>query len=376
MRWFCLGLLVLVNIVLSGCAYFQALGPDVPQKIDLLIADERYGAALDILSYNNPNKSNYNELLAQQKRVIILAEQLEKETLQETRQLVRQDEWYRAEQLYLESLAKLPDSDKLIKQYQLFLESRKILLAHLELKLDTNRAHWLIANIPVQQEMIRVFPTAEDEFSELNDFRAQKEKTALHLLRFTTQALDRKDHLGAASLIALIDRLAVDNLDEELLVMSRYRLQELQRIQRISDNLRQSKVEQQQLRLERILLVGEKKETEALIMLLEDDASLENVLRARTHLDSISRASREYPSSFELHRHLEQLYQQAVVMHSQSGRTLYSQGKIYEALEIWQFLLKIDSDNQRIQEYVDRANRVLGKLQRLKQQTASDAPGK
>lgn len=370
MRWCCLGLLVLIHIVLSGCAYFQALGPDVPQKIDQLIADEQYGKALDILSYNNPNKSNYNELLDQQKRVLILAEQLEKETLQETRQLVHQDEWYRAEQLYLESLAKLPDSDKLIKQYQLFLESRKILLGHLELKLDTNRAHWLIANIPVQEEMIRVFPTAEDEFGELNDFRAQKEKTALHLLRFTTQALDRKDHLSAATLIDLIDRLAVDNLDEELLVMCRYRLQELQRIQRMSDNLRQSEAEQQQLKLDRLRLVSEKKKTKALILLLKEDTSLENLLLARTHLDSISRNSREYPSSFELNRYLEQLYHLAVAMHSQSGRTLYSQGNIYEALEIWQFLLEMDKNNQRIQEYVDRANRVLAKLERLKQQTS------
>jgi hypothetical protein len=69
--------------------------------------------------------------------------------------------------------------------------------------------------------------------------------------------------------------------------------------------------------------------------------------------------------SFDLCRKLEQLCQQAIAHHAQIGRKFYSQGKLHEALSIWETLLKMDADNQKIKNYVDRAHRVLSKLQRL-----------
>jgi tetratricopeptide (TPR) repeat protein len=362
-------------MLLPGCAYFQAMGPDVPQKIDTLISNEEYGKALDILSYSDPSKSNYTELMEQQEQVVLLAERLERETLRETQQLVRDDEWSQASLLFEASLAKLPDSDKLHKQHQLFVESREGLLDHLELQLDLNRAHWLIANGPVQQEMIRVLPNAESKFAELKDFRVQKERTADHLLKFALVSLGQGDHRSAAAMVTLIDSLTVDNLDEELLVMCRYRLQEQQQEQQKKDDLHRQKLAQHQKKQQQLRQEKEGKQTKALIALLEKDTSLEMLQKGWAHLEIIS-CNKPYPLSFDPCRKLEQLCQQSIAHHSQLGRELYSQGKIHEALGLWQSLLLMDTNNQKIQDYVDRANRVLSKLQRLEEEAPQAEPSR
>lgn len=363
---------LLVSLLLSGCAYFQAMGPDVPQRIDELVEARQYGKALDILSYSDPGKENYGRLMEQQAEVLRLAKALEKSTLRETQQLMRDDEWYKAAQLFDQSLHCLPDSAKLQKNHQVFLLSRETLLNHLELKLDINRARWLIANGPVQLEMIRVLPDAEAVFPELKDFRAQKERTADHLLKFTLESLGLGDHRSAAEMIGLIDDLAVDNLDEELLVMCRYRLQEQQKEQQAKDALQQRQVAKQERQQERLRQKKEKKKTQALIHLLKTDASMESVQKGWRHLQLLEKNKQAYPASFDLYRALEQEYQHGIRLHSQIGRKLYSQGKIHEALRVWQSLLDMDTNNQKIQDYVDRANRVLRKLKQLEKQAEAD----
>lgn len=361
-------LIALASLLLSGCAYFQAMGPDAPKKVDDLVNAGQYGKALDILEYSNPNNANYEQLQIQQKEVMRLAAQLEKETLDQTQQLTQAGEWYKAAQLFKQRLDRLPKSTKLQKQHHLFQQTRDKLLTCLERKLDINRARWLIANGPVQQEMIRVLPDAETKFAELKDFRAQKEKTADHLLKFTIQSLDQQDHQSAAKMIALIDSLAVNNLNEEMLVMCRYRLQEQQKIQRGKDELRKHQADKRKQRLEHLRQEKEKQRTAELLELLKTDTSLAALQKTWNHLRVTTNKKQTYHLALKNYRALEQQYQHGIKRQSQIGRELYSQGKIHQALKIWQSLLAMDKNNQNIQGYIDRANRVLNKLNRLQQE--------
>ncbi len=338
-----LAVILLANVLLSGCAYFGSLGADVPEKIDRLIAEQQYGQALDILEYIKPGNPNYIRLMQQKKTLLALASKLEKKTIDDARQFVRKNEWYRAQQAYEQALDKLPDSKVLTRHQQAFLNRRNKHLNRLELKLVLNKARWLIANTPVQQEIIRVLPDAEKRYAELKDYRIQKEKTAQRLLEFTFQALDRKDYSGASNMLNLISKLAVETLDRKQLSDARQRLKKVRRQRQIQ----------------------QEKKTRELIAALKQGYSHEGLRQARQQLDFINSNRKLYQSSRAMYQELEQLYRKGIEQRIRAGRDLYSQGKIEEALKIWQSLQEIDKHNQKLKEHIKRANRVLNKLERL-----------
>ncbi len=346
MKKLLLATILVSNVLLSGCAYFGSLGADVPEKIDRLIAEQQYGQALDILEYIKPDNPNYSRLMRQKNTLLTLASKLEKKTIDDARQFVKKNEWYKAQLAYEQALEKLPDSTRLTKHQQDFLDRRNKHLNRLELKLVLNKAHWLIANTPVQQEIIRVLPDAERRYAELKDYRIQKEKTAQRLLEFTFQALDRKDYSGASQMLSLIDKLAVDTLDRKQLGEAHQRLKKVRRQRQIQ----------------------QEKKTRELIAALRQGYSHEGLQRARQQLDFINSNRKLYRSSRALYQELEQLYRKGIEQRIRAGRDLYSQGRIEEALKIWQSLQEIDTHNQKLKEHIERASRVLDKLRRLEKE--------
>ncbi len=332
-----------LSAMLSSCAYLNSLGTQVPDTIDEMIAQEQYGRALDILSYVKPESADYEKLMRQKKKVLLLADRLEKKTISDARNSVRNNEWYKAQQAYEQALVKLPDSEILKKSQDLFLLKRDQHLRRLELKLDLNRAYWLIANSSVQQAIIRVLSEAEKQYSELKDYQNQKEKTARHLLDFTYEALEKKDYSAAHTMLNLIDGLNVETIDRERLSEAKKHLRKVSSKRRLE----------------------QEKKTRKLIAALQSDFSNENLLKARRQLDFIERNKKQYSSSQELYDELGSLYRQGIEQGMKAGRTLYSLGKIDEALQIWIPLQRVDKDNQKLQEHINRANRVLEKLQYL-----------
>ncbi len=332
-----------VGFALSSCAYVSSLRTDSTDIIEEMIADGRYGHALDILAYAKSDKADYEKLMKQKKKLLVLIDSLEKKTIRDARNFVRKNEWYKAQHTYEQALEKNPDSVILKKSQKEFLAKRDRYLSDLERKLDLNRAYWLIANSSVQQAIIRVLSEAEKQYSELRDYQHQKEKTARHLLKYTFQALEKKDYSSAHAMLNLIESLDVETLDEV----------------QLADSKKQLKKVSSKRRLE------QEKKTRQLITALTKSVNNINLLKARKQLDFIESNKKQYNSSQKLYDELEALYRQGVEQGMKTGRILYALGKIDEALAIWVSLHKVDRDNQKLQEHIDRANRVLMKLQHL-----------
>ena len=81
-------------------------------------------------------------------------------------------------------------------------------------------------------------------------------------------------------------------------------------------------------------------------------------------------------TSIKLRKELDKRYRQGIDQKIAAGRKLYSNGKIQEALDVWNSLLEINPDNQKLQGHIDRAERVLKKLQRLSNEGAVVQPPK
>ena len=353
-RQFFLVSLIFFLLLLSGCAYLSSFSAELPQKIDTLIQQQEYGEALQTLKYVRPTHPDYKRLMRQKKRIEKLVVKYERKTIQKADKLTRQGKWYPAQQTYEQALEKVPHSEELRKAQQAFLIKRDNYLKQLELSLLLNRANWLIKNAPTQKEIVRVLPDDYQRYEELRDYPDKVDEAAVQLVDCVQSALDAGDYNLAETCLKLAERIDSENVDKEQLAIAKKKL---------------AKAEKTEVRKQNDI-------TRALIAELKQGYSQDNLKRARQQLNVLEKQNNRNRTSIKLRKELKKRYRQGIDQKIAAGRRLYSSGKIQKALDIWNSLLEIDPDNQKLQGHIDRAERVLKKLQRLSNEGAVVQPPK
>jgi tetratricopeptide (TPR) repeat protein len=353
-RQFFLVTLILFQLLPGGCAYISSYSADLPDKIDILIQQQEYGEALQLLEYAHPSHADYRRLMQQKKRIETLVIKYERQTIQTADKLTRQGKWYQAQQTYEQAIKKVPQSDNLRKAQQAFLIKRDNYLKQLELSLLLNRANWLIKNAPTQKEIVRVLPNDFQRYEELRNYSGKVDEAAEQLVGCVQSALDASDYNLAETCLKLAERIGSENVDKEQLAIAKKKL---------------AKAEKTEVRKQNDI-------TRALIAELKQGYSQDNLRRARHQLDVLEKQNSRNRTSIKLRTELNKRYRQGIDQKIVAGRRLYSSGKIQEALDVWNSLLEIDPDNQKLQGHIDRAERVLAKLQRLSNEGAVVQPPK
>ncbi len=349
-RW--LPLLLLLPLWLNGCAYLASFGSDLPGTIERAIAAGEYGKALDTLQWVKPDHPDYARLMRLKAKAQRLARELEKTTLREADRLEKRGEWYAAQQRYEQALEKLPDSDSLQKRYAAFLERRERYLRRLELALLMNRANWLIQNAPIRTEVARVLPEDYRRYPALRDYDKQLHKTARGLDRCLRQALDENRPKLLEGCLELRLKLDPEHRDATLIAEARAALARYHARERRREN----------------------DATRALIAELKQGYSHDNLLRARQLLDRLTDTPANDATSRRLRSELARHFRQGIEQGIAAGRERYSRGDVTGALEIWQALARIDPDNEKLEDHIARAERVLQKLERLGKEGAKVVP--
>jgi len=65
-----------------------------------------------------------------------------------------------------------------------------------------------------------------------------------------------------------------------------------------------------------------------------------------------------------MHRRIRENVNQGIEL----GRKLYSQGQVEQALAVWNKLRDLDPDNENLLSHIDRAERVLEKVKKLREE--------
>ena len=345
---------VVLGLILSlpGCAYLASFGSHLPETIEHQIAAGEYGKALATLKWIKPDHPDYARLMQLQAEARRKAAALEKRTLREAARQEKQGQWYRAQKTYEQALERIPDSEPLQAAYSAFLERRQRYLRKLELALLMNRANWLIQNAPIRTEVARVLPEDYRRYPALRDYDKQVHKTARGLDRCLQEALDEHRPKLLEACLELRLKLDPEHRDAELIAAARKALARYRARERRQEN----------------------DATRALITELKQGYSHDNLLRARQLLDRIADTPAEDATSRELRAELERYFRQGIEQGIAAGRKLYSRGDVPGALEIWQSLAKIDPDNEKLLDHIQRAQRVLKKLERLSREGAEVTP--
>ena len=346
--------LLVFQLLLGGCAYISSYSADLPDKIDSLIQQQEYGEALQLLEYARPSHAEYKRLMQQKKRIEKLVPKYERQTIQKADKLTRQGQWHQAQLTYEQALKNLLQSDKIHKAQQEFLIKRDNYLKQLELSLLLNRANWLIKNAPTQKEIVRVLPNDYKRYEELRNYPDMVDAAADQLVDCVQSALDAGNYNLAETCLKLAERIGSKNVDKKQLAGAKKTLAKA----RNTEIKRQNDI------------------TRALIAELKQGYSQDNLKRARHQLNVLEKQNSRDRTSIKLRKELNNRYRQGIDQKITAGRRLYSSGKIQEALDVWNSLLKIDPDNQKLQGHIDRAERVLEKLERLSNEGAVVQPPK
>ena len=346
--------LILILLLPGGCAYLSSFSAELPDKIDSLIRQQEYGEALTLLEYVRPSHPEYKRLMQQKKQVDKLVVKYERTTINKANKLTRKGQWYPAQQVYEQAIEKVPQSEKLRKAQQDFLIKRDNYLKQLELSLLLNRANWLIRNASTQKEIVRILPHDYQRYEELRNYHDKVDEAADQLVACVQSALNADDYNLAETCLKLAERIGSDNIDKKQLVIANKEL----------------------ARAEKTEVKKQNDKTRALIAELKQGYSQDNLMRAHRQLDVLKRQNSRNKTAIKLRKELDRRYRQGMDQKIAAGRRLYSSGKIQEALDVWNSLLDIDPDNQKLQGHIDRAERVLKKLERLSNEGAVVQPPK
>ena len=335
--------LLLAVTLLSACSFLQSFHSQSPEYIDILISEQHYSKAQNVLQNIRPDHPDYPALMAQKARLQKLISTLESTTLAQTKALQKQNKWHQAQQTLHTALAKLPQSPVLRKAEEDFLGARKKRINELNMQIDIHKGIWLKDAEPLLAAIVSTMPDDYERQQQQRAFNREKSRTLKRLVRCSREAMEDELYELGRRCLNLVSAIDKEHKYKEELLTARSRLQRHDQIQH-----------QRQIR-----------KTNALLKELKQGYSHENLLRASQHLQQLSHHHQQNSEEKRYSTILKQELDRGIAQNMDAGRQLYSEGKITEALSIWTSLQKITPENEVLEAHISRARRVLKKLERL-----------
>lgn len=345
-------LLVVITFTLDGCAYIHSLDRDLDTKVQQWMREQEYSKALDALSHVRQNHKQYELLQKRKIEVQRAADRFEKVKLREVNAHIEAEDWQAAESTLNYSMAKLPDSKKLQVAYDDFIKQRAHYLKGLYYQLSINKAEWLVKNKSVKKELARSLP--DNRQAQKVKQQQQKEITEVHkqLTICGIETLNIGDLELAEQCYMLANELKPDKNTEKIIL-------DIQR-----------KLAKQQKR--KPLLVskrGQKQLEKAKSSLSQGELKV-----ALAAYKKIPSKDKKHALVVAFRQELNSRIKTSVKQGIKLGRKLYSQGQIEQAVAVWNDVLELDPNNEYLKSHVERAQRVIENLDKLKKQESTVSP--
>ncbi len=358
MRRLSLFLIALTTVLNSGCVTVTSYAKLEPQLAQWE-KDREYGRALDALGQIDPVDPDYSKAASVRKQLEKQATEYEQQVRGETAQKQQKGDWAAALDQYDEALSKLPTSavikDGLAKLHQ----QQRNTLNKLELQRLTQHGEWLQGVIPIYQEIATVDPRSSEARSRLNRITREARSIAKELSLAGNKALADNDLDTAEKTLPLAFSLH----DDPVIAESLKTLRSKQKRQQAKHN------ETRRKKAQRARAAKEKKErsTSTLVGGYNRAFAKQEFDKARKQLIELEKVDRRYSKLPEMKRTLQQAIDEKVTTLFESGVSAYSRGQFEQAATHWREALKLDPKHLQARESLERAEKVLKKLERLKQ---------
>lgn len=345
-------LVILLALGNSGCALLYSFDDNLNEKIDNWLKDEEYGKASDALTYIRESHPQYAQL--QNKKAIVekRAKLYEQQQLAAIQSHMQKHEWQQAHEVVSTALKKLPDSEPLRDARQDFLQKRALYLNKLHIHQSIYKAEWLIKNKQVQEELIAATPEDTTARRNYRRYTRQVEDSYLEMVECGEECTES----GELELAERCFSLA-NNLQPGQALQSR--------LNALQDKL----AGQKENRKDELTRQGQNILSEAKKQMQAGDLK-----KAIAEFSKLSIKDKNHSQSKSFKKELDTRVHEHVKQNIELGRKLYSQGEIKQALAIWNDIRELDPDNEYLISHIERAQRVLDKVNKLQEEPTISPP--
>lgn len=339
-------------LILPACAFINSFDSNLDKQVDVWMAKNQYAKVIDTLKYVRPSNPNYQLLQKKRQQAIEEAHQYEQSQISKALNQMASEQWHGAEITLNDAMDNLPDSQPLHKTYQEFIRQRAQFLDNLYCQLDLNKAKTLVNDKPIQEKLEHAIPDDRKNQQALENYREDSQQVTQRLL----VCADNAGNIGDLKSTEHYYRLA-------------YALQP-------NATIKAKLLEvQEKLSPKHPPAPSTKPATPALSelgrSLLEKSKHALNTGNLKQAINDYNRIPAEDKNlqvvkAYE--RDMNHRIRENINQGIELGRKLYSQGQVEQALAIWNKLLELDPDNENLLSHIERAERVLDKINQLRKE--------
>jgi hypothetical protein len=350
--------------MLAGCATLQLPGsqPDI-QTLDRWLDNHEYGRvikAIDELPQDHPEYIHY---AARRTAALQRASQYEAAVLAEITDDEKKQDWPSAIAQLDTALSNYPESQLLQKKRAELFSKQQHRTRKLNAEALLARAEWLQNEIPLMKQ--RAANAAVDISLHWSLGKLEKELAAM-ADKLIVSATELFEHSEYALIQRCLDRatiLGTNPNEQNTIILLQERL-----------NTRRAEIQQQQLALQskrkqqlsHVQKSNNQKNIRKLLAMTRLALENNDLYSAQAH---VSRLKRDAPTDSEVKHLYQKIHTQIraeVDEMTAKGNSLYRQERIAEAKAVWEKALRLDPGNRELKTHIERATRVLTKLQNLR----------
>lgn len=351
-------------VLQSGCALLSPSYSEGQTQIDQWVKEKQYGRALKALNSVDPKDPHYLEAAEKRKQVEVLAAAYEHDIRQQNNQRLKQGDWAGALDSYDDALDRLPDSVVLKDGLAQLHRKQSEELERLELKRLRTHGDWLKETLPIYRDIARVDPRNRYAQDRLDKMQREAEDVADNLAIHGNRALANNNLDKAENLLGL----AADLSDAPAIQESLKQLHAKQ----VDANQRERSARQKRLARQQAAEQRRQREIKSLLSRFDQAFNKREYSKARNYLRALAKANLATRRYRTLENKLDRAIEQESSRLFETGVNAYSRGKYSEAAKYWRQVLELQPNNKRAQENLERAERVINKLQQLKKKQHSN----
>jgi tetratricopeptide (TPR) repeat protein len=361
-----LALLGLV-LALGGCNLIPVKEDDLDSQIETWVGDKAYGRAIDALTRIDPKNPRYPHFAERRRQVEALAADYERETVAQARKELARGNWAAALDRYDAALERLPKSTVLRDGLAELHQEQSTAVAREELDLLIARARWLRDTLSDVEAIARIAPRDRDAQRRLADHREQIDAAARRLAGLGAAAFRAGDYRAAERALPLaVELSAAEEVKQPYAELKAWAGERQARKQAARDQ-RLKETQAREAAAKRRFQTAMKAYRAAV-----DKGEL------RAALDLLGKLDEMAPDDAALAEERTRLsgaLQEETLRLYETGVSLYSRGEFEQAVEVWRRATRLNPDHRETRENLERAERVIEKLQQLRDKQAVDGSG-
>lgn len=285
------------------------------------------------------------------------ADAYDQEQSSKVRAKILEQDWGGAYRLLRESLAKYSGGEKLQAAEREFINRNSMTLRELYARMLLAKADWVLQSEKIQQAINATEVQTESSKGTIHT-SSERISIAKQLYDFGKTAYKEGNLELANDLYTMSDKLD-PTLDtgRAKAQLDQLRYQRIQQQQQVQQVQQKKTIQQRQQRVKKL------SET------IEEYLRTGDLIAARNWLAKLRAADRHSKQYEVLRSKLTAKLDARIQVMMNRGNTLYSNNRYEEAILVWKSALELDPNNSKIQNNIERAERVLKRLNELEQRS-------